>query len=89
VVTPTSVTLPKDQGSANSVTLQLNQADTGTFGDVSRKAMDKQLAIVLDGRVLSAPLVKAPLTTNELTLAFGTASEAKQVAAELSASATP
>jgi preprotein translocase subunit SecD len=87
VVTPTSVALPK--GSANSVTLELNKADTGTLADVSRKAIDKNLAIVLDGRVLSAPLVKAPLTTSEVTLAFGTASEAKQVAAELSASATP
>jgi preprotein translocase subunit SecD len=89
VVTPTSVALPKDQGSANSVTLELSKADTGTFADVSHKAIDKNLAIVLDGRVLSAPLVKAPLTTSEVTLAFGTASEAKQVAAELSASATP
>jgi preprotein translocase subunit SecD len=51
--------------------------------------MDKYLAIVLDGRVLSASLVKDPITTSEVTLAFGTASEAKQVAAELSASATP
>jgi preprotein translocase subunit SecD len=89
VVTPTSVTLPTDQASTNSVTLELNKADTGTLGDVSREANDKQLAIVLDGRVLSAPLVKDPITTSEVTLAFGTASEAKQVAAELSASATP
>jgi preprotein translocase subunit SecD len=89
VVTPTSVALRKDQGSANSVTLELNTADTGTFADVSRKAIDKYLAIVLDGRVLSAPLVKDPITTSEVTLSFGTASEAKQVAAELSASATP
>jgi preprotein translocase subunit SecD len=89
VVTPTSVALSKDQGSANSVTLELNKADTGTFANGSRKAMDKYLAIVLDGRVLSASLVKDPITTSEVTLAFGTASEAKQVAAELSASATP
>lgn len=89
VVTPTSVTLPSDQGSTNSVTLELNEADTTTFGDVSREAIDKHLAIVLDGRVLSAPLVKESLTTSEMTLAFGTASEAKQVAAELRASATP
>lgn len=84
-----SVTLSKDQGSAHSVILVLNQADTSTLGNVSGDAIDKNLAIVLDGRVLSAPLVKAPITTSPLTLAFGSASEAKQTAADLSASATP
>ena len=64
-------------------------ADTDTLGNVSGKAIDKNLAILLDGRVLSAPLVKAPLTTSPLTLEFETASEAKQTAADLSASATP
>ena len=58
------------------------------LADVSRAAIDKHLAILLDGRVLAAPLVKNPLTTSQVTLAFGTASEAKQVAAELTASAT-
>jgi len=88
-ITPTSVTLSKDQGSAHSVLLVLNQADTSTLGKVSGDAIDKNLAIVLDGRVLSAPLVKAPITTSPLTLAFGSASEAKQSAADLSASVTP
>lgn len=88
-VTPTSVKLSKDQGSVHSVIFELNAADTSTLGSVSGKAIDKNLAIVLDGRVLSAPLVKAAITTSPLTLAFGTASEAKQTAAELHASATP
>ena len=88
-VTPTSVTLSKDQGPAHSVILELNAADTSTLGRVTSKAIDKYLAIVLNGRVLSAPLVKAPILTSPLTLAFGTASEAKQTAAELSASGTP
>lgn len=88
-ITPTAVTLSKDQGSAHSVVLELNAADAGTFGDATGKAIDKNLAIVLDGRVLAAPLVKAPITTGPLTLAFGTASEAKHAAAELSAPAAP
>jgi preprotein translocase subunit SecD len=87
-VTPTSVTLSADQGSAHSIILELNAADTSTLGKVSGDAIDKNLAIILDGRVLSAPLVKAPITSSPLTLAFGTASEAKQTAAELGASAT-
>ena len=88
-VSPTSVVLSKDQGSVHSIILELNKADTGTLSTVSGDAIDKNLAIVLDGRVLSAPLVKAPITTSPLTLAFGTGSEAKQVAAELSALPTP
>ncbi|MEO7123259.1 MAG: hypothetical protein ABI400_09150 [Lacisediminihabitans sp.] len=88
-VTPTSVTLSKDQGQAHSVTLELSAADTSTLGAVSGKAINKNLAIVLDGRVLSAPLVKDAITTSTLNLAFDTASEAKQTAAELKASATP
>jgi len=84
-ITPTTVSLSAEQGSTHSVILELNKADTDTLGDVSGKSIDQNLAIILDGRVLSAPLVKAPITTSALTLGFGTASEAKQTAAELSA----
>ena len=84
-ITPTTVTLSAEQGSTHSVVLELNKADTDTLGNVSGKAIDKNLAIILDGRVLSAPLVKAPITTSPLTLGFGTASKAKQTAADLSA----
>lgn len=88
-ITPTSVKISNDQGSAHSVILEFNAADISTLGTVSSKAIDKNLAFVLDGRVLSAPLVKAPILTSPLALAFGTASEAKQTAAELTSSATP
>jgi hypothetical protein len=88
-ITPISVTLAKDQGSAHSVSLELNKADTSTLGTVSGEAIDKNLAIVLDGQVLSAPLVKSPITTSPLTLAFATASEAKQTTADITTSATP
>lgn len=87
-ITPTSVTLAKDQGPAHMVVLELNSADTATLGTVSGEAMDKKLAIILDGRVLSAPNVKAAITTSPINLAFGTAAEAKQAVADLSASAT-
>jgi len=88
VVTPTSVALPNDQGSGQTVVLEFDKADTSTLGDVTRGAVEKHLAILLGGRVLSAPLVKEPITTSQLTLAFETASEAEQVAAALEASAT-
>ena len=89
VITPDSVALSEDQKSALSVSLGLNDADIVTLGDVSRGALNKNLAIVLDGRVLTAPLVQDALTTSPLTLAFATAAEAKQVAADLGGTATP
>jgi hypothetical protein len=85
-VTPTSVVLGKEKGSTNSLTLQFNKADTSTLGDVSRGAMNKHLAIILDGRVISAPIVEEPITTSELTMAFATAPEAKQIAAAMDTS---
>lgn len=87
-ITPTSITLSKDQGSTHSVILELNKADIDTLGNVSGEAIHKNLAILLEGRVLSAPVVEAPITTSPLTLAFETASDAKQTATELRASAT-
>ncbi|TFC80102.1 hypothetical protein E3O45_02915 [Cryobacterium sp. TMS1-20-1] len=89
VITPESVTLSDNQGSTNSVALDLNDTDTDTLSEVSREALNKNLAIVLDGRVLFAPLVKEALTSSPLTLMFETASEAKQVAAVLTAATTP
>ena len=88
-VTPTSVSLSKDQGPAHSVILQLDNADISTVSNVSQEAIDKHLAILLNGRVLTAPLIMNSMTTSPLTLAFGTATEAKQAATELSTSATP
>jgi preprotein translocase subunit SecD len=87
VVTPTSVTLD-GQGTGQTVVAEFDKADASKLGDVTGKALEKQLAILLDGRVLSAPVVKEPLTGGNLSFAFETASEAEQVAAELDASAT-
>jgi preprotein translocase subunit SecD len=89
VITPDSVTLSDDQGPTNSVNLDLNDTDIDTISDASREALEKNLAIVLDGRVLSAPLVKDALTDSPLTLVFGTVSEAQQVAADMRTATTP
>jgi preprotein translocase subunit SecD len=88
VVTPTSVTRG-GQGSGQTVVVELDKAGAATLAEVTRQALDKQLAILLDGSVLSAPLVKEPITAGVVELAPGTAAEAEQVAAQLGASATP
>jgi hypothetical protein len=87
VVTPTSVTLD-GQGAGQTVVAEFDKADASKLGNVTGKAVEKQLAILLDGKVLSAPVVKEPLTGGKVAFAFGTASEAEQVAAELGASPT-
>jgi hypothetical protein len=87
VVTPTAVTRG-GQGAAQNVVVEFDTADTSTLSDVTGKAIDKQLAALLNGKVLSAPTVKSAITTGKVTFAFGTASEAERVAAELGASPT-
>jgi hypothetical protein len=87
-VKPTAVALDAEKGSGNSITLEFNKADTSTLEDVSREAINKHLAIILDGRVISAAIVEEPITTSELTIAFATAPEAKQVAAAMDTSKT-
>ena len=87
VVTPTSVTLD-GQGAGQTVVAEFDKADASKLGDVTSEALEKRLAILLDGQVLAAPVVKESMTAGKVTFAFGTASEAEQVAAELGASAT-
>lgn len=90
VVTPTSVVRSTDQGSEQVVVaLEFDDADTGTLGDVTRDAQQQHLAMLLDGRVVSAAVVMSPITTGHVQLALGTEPEADQIAARLGASTTP
>jgi preprotein translocase subunit SecD len=86
VVAPKSV--KRNGQERQTVDVEFDKADASKFGDVTGKALEKQLAILLDGKVLSAPVVKAPLTTGKVSFTFGTAAEAEKVATELGASAT-
>ena len=87
-VRPTSVAR-EGQGAGQTVVAEFDKADASKIGDVTGKALEKQLAILLNGKVLSAPVVKEPLTSGKVAFTFGTAAEAEKVAAELGASATP
>ena len=88
VVTPASIRRG-DQGSEQTIVIELDKADAGTLADVTRGALDKQLAILLDGKVVSAPVVKGPILGGVVEITLETGSEAEQVAAELGASPTP
>ena len=85
-MTPTSVTRG-GQGAGQTVVVKFDKADASTLSDVTGKAIDKQLALLLNGKVLSAPTVKAPITADMVSFGFTTAAEADQFAALLGAPA--
>jgi preprotein translocase subunit SecD len=72
------------------VVFTLNKAGTKKFGDATTRLVNKQLAIVLDGVVESAPTVNSPITggTGEITGNFSE-SEAKNLAVVLNSGALP
>ena len=86
-ITPTSVTRP-DVGGGLDLDLAFDQAGSAKLGEVTGKAIGKQLAVLIDGRVLSAVQVADAITGGTVRMAFGTSAEAARVAALLHASAT-
>ena len=78
-VTPTAV-----QASGQDVAVTFNKADTSTLNDTTSAALNKRLALLLNGKVLSAATVADPVATSTVKLAFATASDATQVADALS-----
>jgi preprotein translocase subunit SecD len=78
-VKPTSVRLTGGGTSQKSIILHLDKAGTGTLAAATHAALNKRMAILLDGRVLSASQVMDPIATNEVTVAFDSASTARQV----------
>lgn len=88
VLTPMSATRDL-QGAEQTLLLQFGTADTTALGDTTAEALGQQLAVLLDGRVISAPSVQAPITEGKVVLGFGTSADADQVAEALGASPTP
>jgi len=84
VVTPTSVTR-SGEGVQQQVDVRFGTTDRDTLAEVTRAAQGKELALLVDGRVLSASLVMEPITGGAFTFGFGTTGEADQVATALGA----
>jgi preprotein translocase subunit SecD len=80
---PATVTDPSFAGWV--VDFRLDATGASRFGEVTRQLSGKQMAIVLDRRVESAPFVNDPITGGEgtITLGDGTAPEAEQEAKDL------
>lgn len=70
-----------------AIILQLTDEASGRFGDATERMLDKKLAIVLDGKVLAAPVVRSRITRSVQITGDFTQEEAKRIAEGLKAGA--
>ncbi|GAA1258550.1 hypothetical protein GCM10009657_37210 [Oryzihumus leptocrescens] len=66
----------------------LDGSDRPRLADVTRRAVGRRLAVLVQGRVLVAPEVQRPITEGQMALAVPTRLVAAQVAGALHASET-
>lgn len=78
-----------ETGRAN-ISFSLHPAGAKRFGDETRKNVGQRFAIVLDNRIVSAPVINSPITTGsgQITGSF-TLEEAEQLAVVLRSGALP
>jgi preprotein translocase subunit SecD len=70
--------------------LQFDSEGTKLFSDLTTANVGKQIAIFLDGQVLSAPTVQTPITNGEAIISGNfTAQTAKELATRLNSGALP
>lgn len=72
------------------VRLQFDDEGTKLFSDLTTANIGKQIAIFLDGQIISAPTVQSAITNGEAIITGDfTADEAKQLASRLNSGALP
>ncbi|MBK9263605.1 MAG: hypothetical protein IPM54_27840 [Polyangiaceae bacterium] len=62
------------------VDVRFNPEGAAAFAKMSRDNVDKPLAIVLDGKVVSMPIVKTPITDGRVQITMGFGDPAQQLA---------
>jgi preprotein translocase subunit SecD len=87
-VAPTAVTAVT-HATTQVFRIEFDDAGKRTLADVTSGAVGKQLALLVEGRVLSAAHVADPITGGQFELAASTPDEATKVAAALHATAAP
>ncbi|WP_263731978.1 SecDF P1 head subdomain-containing protein [Cellulomonas sp. SG140] len=86
-VTPRSV-VRQTQAAGPSVVVTFGPTDTTTLHALTAGQVNKQVAMVLDGKVVAAPVIKAPITNGSVTFTFPTAAQADDAAGALGATST-
>lgn len=72
------------------IALNFNNEGATLFEEITERSIQKPLAIVLDGEIISSPIVQAKLSGGEATITgVFTLDEAKQLASNLNAGALP
>lgn len=72
------------------VTLVFDDEGTKLFGDLTSKNIGKRIAIVLDGKIISAPTVQSAITNGEAIISGNFQSkDAKELATRLNSGALP
>ncbi|QDT45584.1 preprotein translocase subunit SecD [Gimesia alba] len=66
------------------VTLKLNEEGAAIIRKASREHVDKPLAVVVDGEVIMAPIIRAPMGAEVMITGIKTMDEAKRIARSLS-----
>lgn len=86
-VTPRSVV--RRTGTAGpSVVATFGPTDTTTLRDVTAGQVNKQVALLLHGKVVAAPVLTAPITNGSVTFSFSTAAQADDAVAALGGTST-
>jgi len=79
----------RDQGNRLTIDFTFNDAGAKLFSEVTRKNRQRQLAIILDGLLVSAPVIQSEIGRNGQITGNFTADEAQQLANVLNAGALP
>ncbi len=66
-----------------AVQITLTPAGAQKFGEVTEKLLNKRIAIIVEGRVASAPVIRSAIYGGELILTVSTDKEADEMAAQL------
>ncbi|CAL8967671.1 Protein translocase subunit SecD [Cellulomonas sp. T2.31MG-18] len=83
-LTPRSVAR-QSPAAGPSVVATFGPTDTTTLRDVTTGQVNKQVAVLRDGKVVAAPVIKAPITNGSVTFSFSTAAQADDAATALGA----
>lgn len=78
-----------DQGGNPAVNFELTSEGAEIFGEATQKMIGKRLAIVLDGKVMSAPVIRSRITSSGQITGRFTTEEANDLAVVLRAGALP
>lgn len=85
-----SVTFQNQGLSEPQVSLKFDDEGTKLFADITKRNLEKTVAIYLDGQIISAPRVQSEITTGEAVITGSfTVDEAKQLAQRLNEGALP